>query len=29
MDYQNTALQIFDVFYTATLQISLVATFSN
>lgn len=29
MDYQNTALQIFDVFYTATLQISLVAAFSN
>lgn len=29
MDYQNTALQIFDVFYIATLQISLVATFSN
>lgn len=29
MDYQNTALQIFDVFYTATLQISLFATFSN
>lgn len=29
MDYQNTALQIFDIFYAATLQISLVATFSN